>query len=110
MMRMTAMDNLEWLEDWYQRQCDGAWEHEQGMRLESLKESVEQPGWQLTIHLTGTSAAEAQPQRIKLDATDGDWISCRIADQRFEGSGDPRKLEQIIGVFRQWVDRRQPQV
>jgi hypothetical protein len=55
-------DNLEWLEDWYQRQCDGAWEHEQGIRLESLR----QPGWRLTINLEGTSAQDASRNRLNI--------------------------------------------
>lgn len=93
-------NNLEWLQDWYQRQCDGKWEHSHGMNLKPL----EDPGWHLTINLVGTSAADARPQTLRLDTLSGDWISCSIADQRFEGSCDPRKLEQIIGVFRKWVD------
>jgi len=93
-------DNLEWLDLWYQSQCDGDWEHSRGMWLESLTD----PGWQLTIHLAGTSAANIGPQRLQFDTLCGEWIKCSIFDGRFEGSGDPRKLEQIIGVFRQWVD------
>jgi hypothetical protein len=93
-------DNLEWLDTWYQNQCDGEWEHSRGMRLESLHER----GWQLTIHLVGTSAANTSPQRLNLDTPCGEWIQCSISEDRFQGSGDPRKLEQIIGVFRQWVD------
>ncbi|MGC8549337.1 MAG: immunity 53 family protein [Acidobacteriaceae bacterium] len=95
-----AVDNLEWLDGWYQQQCNGEWEHSHGMLLEAL----EQRGWQLTISLTGTSAENAAPQKISLDSTTGDWIACSISPERFEGAGDPRKLEQIIGVFRQWVD------
>ncbi len=96
----SVVNNLEWLDSWYQQQCNGEWEHSQGVQLEAL----EQRGWQLTISLTGTSAENAAPQTISLDSTAGDWIACSISPDRFEGSGDPRKLEQIIGVFRKWVD------
>lgn len=95
-----AINNLEWLESWYQRQCNGDWEHSRGMQLEAL----EQRGWQLTIRLTGTSAENTVPQKLSLDSTAGDWIACSICPERFEGAGDAEKLEQIIGVFRQWVD------
>ena len=97
---MMQRDNLEWLDDWYQSQCDGSWEHSRGMRLESL----DAPGWRLTIDLAGTTAANATPQSLNLDTPCGEWIDCTISGERFQGSGDPRKLEQIIGVFRQWVD------
>ena len=95
-----GIDNLAWLGGWYQSQCNGDWEHSQGVQLEALKPR----GWQLTIHLTGTSAANAEPQRVSFDSTGGDWIACSISRDRFEGAGDPRRLEQIIGIFRRWVE------
>ena len=93
-------NNLEWLEDWYQRQCDGAWEHNQGIHLESLH----RPGWRLTINLEGTSAQDALPNRLSLDTSGEEWIDCTISASRFEGAGDPHRLEQIIGIFRRWVE------
>jgi hypothetical protein len=93
-------NNLEWLDGWYQRQCNGEWEHTQGVRLKSLDD----PGWHLTINLAGTSAVNARPQELRLDTQSGGWLACSIAGECFEGSGDPRKLEQIIGVFRRWVE------
>ena len=111
-------NDLEWLDNWYQQQCNGVWEHRQGMRLEPLEspgslanprsldnpDPVEKPGWQLTINLAGTSAVNARPQQLRLDTRGGGWLACSIAGECFEGSGDPRKLEQIIGVFRRWVE------
>jgi hypothetical protein len=97
-------NNLEWLEGWYQRQCDGAWEHREGIRLESLR----RPGWRLTISLEGTTAANAAPNRVTMGTTSDEWIDCTISGERFEGAGDPRRLEQIIGVFRKWVDGPPP--
>ena len=99
-MPMPNTDHLEWLETWYQEQCNGEWEHSHGVHLDTLDES----GWQLTINLTGTSAEHIAPRKLAFDSPAGDWITCTLAGGRFEGSGDPRKLEQISGVFRRWVD------
>ncbi|HTV16438.1 MAG TPA: immunity 53 family protein [Acidobacteriaceae bacterium] len=93
-------NNLEWLEAWYQQQCDGDWENRAGIRLESLC----QPGWRLTISLEGTSAENASPNRLRFDTSGEEWLDCTISGERFEGAGDPRRLEQIIGVFRKWVE------
>ena len=123
-------NSLEWLEKWYQQQCNGEREHRHGMRLEPLEKqeplerpeplesppsidkpksldtpgSLQKPGWLLTINLAGTSAVNARPQQLRLDTRGGGWLACSIAGECFEGSGDPRKLEQIIGVFRRWVE------
>src|SRR5271154_2255314 len=101
-------NDLEWLDDWYQRQCNGEWEHRQGVRLESLDNpgSLENPGWHLTINLAGTSAVNARPQQLRLETQSGGWLACSIAGECFEGSGDPRRIGQIIGVFRRWVETR----
>jgi Immunity protein 53 len=96
---MNTLDNLEWLEDWYRQQCDGAWENLDGLRLEPTV----RPGWHLTINLKGTSSAAIEPRDLQMQATADDWTLCRIAGDKFEGFGDPQKLEQIIGVFRHWV-------
>jgi hypothetical protein len=96
-------NNLEWLEGWYQSQCDGKWENLQGIRLESLRRS----GWRLVISLEGTSAQNAAPNRLSLDTSGDEWLDCSISGERFEGAGDPRRLEQIIGIFRRWVETPQ---
>ena len=93
-------NHLEWLDDWYRCQCNGEWEHKEGMRLQML----DNPGWLLTIRLAGTSARNAPPQRLRMETRGGGWLACSIGEECFEGSGDPRKLEQIIGVFRRWVE------
>jgi len=44
---------LTWLQAWYPVQCDGDWEHEFGVRVETL----DNPGWSLRIDLDGTAMA-----------------------------------------------------
>ncbi len=88
-----AADDLEWLGTWYRQQCDGQWEHHRGMVLE--------PGWTLRIDLRGTDAAGFAPRSLAVRAIDGPWLRCRLDAQRFEGEG--AEVEQLIGVFRQWV-------
>ena len=36
---------------------------------------------------------------------DEDWILCYVKDCRFEGAGDPSKLEEIIQRFKEWVEQ-----
>ena len=48
--RLTFMSTLARLEAWYLRQCNGDWEHLYGVTIETL----DNPGWSVTIDLTGT--------------------------------------------------------
>lgn len=105
-----ATDDLEWLGTWYGQQCNGKWEHQKGMLLESLG-SQGQPGplndekhagWRLRIDLRGTAAAGAAPRKLAVCAFDGVWLRCTLNSQQFAGEG--AEVEELIGVFRKWID------
>lgn len=82
-----------------------------GMRLEPLcsaTQSTAQTGWRLRIDLRGTAAAGTSPRRLAVCAFKGAWLRCALTSQRFEGEG--AEVEELIGVFRSWIDRQPPAV
>ena len=102
-------DDLEWLGTWYQQQCNGTWEHQKGMLLEPVSttsQSTAQTGWRLKIDLRGTAAAGVAPRRLALFAMRGSWLHCVLQAQCFEGEG--AEVEELIGVFRKWVEGHPP--
>jgi hypothetical protein len=58
---MNMRDDLLWIENWYQAQCDGDWEHEFGITIET----VDNPGWYLTINLTNTNLENVEFEFMK---------------------------------------------
>jgi hypothetical protein len=56
------MDPLSLLQNWYSTQCDGDWEHQYGVSLDTL----DNPGWRLKIDLCGTAAKDRTLDRIKI--------------------------------------------
>ena len=44
---------LEWLQSWSSEQCDGDWEHEWGVTIET----VDNPGWFVKVNLEETALA-----------------------------------------------------
>ncbi len=94
-------DNFTWLEAWYQKQCNGEWEHQSGITIET----VDNPGWHVAIDLNGTRYA-ALPNYEILNESNGDsnWIRCNCVEGVFQGYGDPWKLGQIVQTFRSWID------
>lgn len=112
------MKNLERLQNWYTTQCDGEWEHHQGISIQSC----DNPGWWVKIELAGTAVENkdfqpiehnvslAQMQRIA-DGLEGDpgdrgddWMLCHVRDNVFDGAGGPGKLDAILGVFLDWTE------
>ena len=101
---MQEHDELKWLMDWYTSQCDGGWEHQYGIKIETL----DNPGWAVTIELEETELEGRAFEPMKAGASeiasgDESWIVCRVEGSDFKGFGGPRDLGNLIGVFRVWA-------
>jgi hypothetical protein len=105
-----SMNSIEWLQSWYMRQCDGEWEHEHGVSIQTL----DNPGWMLRIDLTGTSlegvSMKAIAGTINHLGMDGNhqWIDCRVESNQFVGAGGPMSLIQICDIFMRWAEGEKP--
>ncbi|WP_035983380.1 immunity 53 family protein [Bradyrhizobium sp. STM 3843] len=103
------MDHLTWLTRWYASQCNGSWEHQNGVKLDTL----DNPGWILTINLEETDLENRQfePQRngTKSQAYDPtkvtSWWICRVEKKKFIAACGPSDLPEIVSIFRNWVDQ-----
>ena len=96
------MTNLDWLQNWYKSQCDGDWEHGYGIKIETL----DNPGWSLTIDTTNTLTELSDLEWQLFELSDDDWFGYKITNCVFEGSGDPDKLERLIGIFMNLVNQQ----
>lgn len=97
-------DPLSRLQTWYLQHCDGNWEHESGVRIDT----IDNPGWSLSVDLEGTSAAKKAFSPVKEHRSDADWLECRVEAHRFEGFGGPSNLQDIILVFLNWAEPDTP--
>lgn len=93
------LSNIEWLQQWYQKNCDGEWEHFYGIEIETL----DNPGWHVKIDLQETGWAGLQAEELYQDAGEKDWLQCSVVAGVFNGYGDYTKLETILGTFRKWI-------
>jgi len=91
---------FEWLQHWYKSQCDGDWEHEYGISIET----VDNPGWYLTINLSETKYAECTFQSIQVEKDELNWYFCLTRNNNFEASCGPCNLGEVIVVFRNWIE------
>ena len=96
------MNEIEWLETWYQQNCDGQWEHLYGIEIGTL----DNPGWYVNIDLNETPYKNFQMKEIKRDQKKDDWIRCVISDGIFKGVGDSLKLNEILQIFRRLIESK----
>jgi hypothetical protein len=97
---MLPAMSLGWLVDWYAQHCDGDWEHQYGIAIDSL----DNPGWSLRVDLVGTELEQRPFDDVQLQRSKSDWLSCRVVDGRFEAACGLVNLRAGIDVFRAWVE------
>ena len=90
---------LEFLENWYRSQCDGYWEHSNGVTIETL----DTPGWLVTIDLGETPLEGRAMGPVRQQDSDRDWLICTVEQNRFCGQGDATKMDAILETFRLWA-------
>ena len=95
------MHHLKDLQAWYLGQCDGDWEHQSGVRIETL----DNPGWSVSINLTDTDLQDAEFKEISdLDPPDK-WIRCWVENHEWRGVGGPLMLGTILEKFLAWAQQ-----
>jgi hypothetical protein len=93
---------LERLMLWYQDQCDGEWEHQYGITIESL----DNPGWQVKIDTVGTGALLADRAKQAVDyESERDWMIFWVEGGAFRAAGGPQRLDDILKRFLDLVGR-----
>lgn len=98
-------NNLELLASWFSRHCDGSWENEHGVSIQSC----DNPGWWVKIDLAGTELESRDFRPVRRGEVEGNldpkapWLYCYAKDNVFNGAGDVSTLEEILGIFLQWA-------
>jgi hypothetical protein len=96
-------DVLFRLQQWYARHCDGDWEHDSGIQIDTL----DNPGWIIKINLAGTELEGRSVQPITHGLGDDasiDWHSLSLKGNTFEAAGDPSKLMLLLKTFLDWAE------
>lgn len=89
------MDTIQKFQTWYHNQCDGTWEHQYGVSIDTL----DNPGWVVLVDLVGTDMQSVQMEPIIEENTEDDWLHCKIVDGKFVGNGGPLNLDAILRIF-----------
>ncbi len=91
---------LEWLQEWYETQCDGNWEHNHVIKIETL----DNPGWDVEIDFNNTNYEIENSKWKFYELSSDNWIGYEIQNNVYSSSGDSKKLYLILEVFRHIVE------
>lgn len=93
------MNNLNWLQNWYRMRTDGNWEHQYGIKIET----VDNPGWRVDIDLADTELSAIPFSRVNSEKDKFDWIHCWVEDCKFKIACSSSNLDQGLEIFRNWA-------
>ena len=99
---IEGVDVLERIQAWHKAQVERGRDLSLGVRIETLRE---RPGWSVHIDLAGTSLSGLKLAQYREGVTERDWLAYRIHDDRFEGIGDPTKLQALLFAFLELAER-----
>lgn len=92
-------DDLNWIMSWYESHCDGDWEHQYGVEIET----IDNPGWIIKIDLSGTKLEGRSLARVPANLNEkSNWIDFRVEEGRFLGACGPMGLRRLIQEFRKF--------
>lgn len=101
--RLLRMDVLDGIQAWHKAWCAAGRELALGVRIETLHD---QPGWSVKIDLAGTPLAGLTLAPYQEgNGTARDWLAYRVHEDRFEGLGDPTKLQALLFAFLELAER-----
>jgi len=91
---------LQRLQAWYLSECNEDWEHQYGITIDTL----DNPGWLMTIDLVETSLEGKVTQGRRIDRTESDWLQFESDGQKFKAAGGALNLEELIETFLSWAE------
>ena len=86
------------LQEWYKAHCDGDWEHEFGIKIDTLDNSR----WVIEIDLKGTECENKVFLKVDNQFEENNSIHCSVKDGKFLGAGGTQNLVDIIRIFIEW--------
>jgi hypothetical protein len=92
---------LKWLQNWYKSNCNDEWEHiAQRINIST----IDNPGWRVDIDLSDSELEKIHVEYTLIDNSEEDWYTYKLENGKFNGNGDPDKLEIILNKFREIVE------
>lgn len=100
---VTANDALEFLTTWFARQCDGDWEHDLGIRIETL----DNPGWSVDVRIGDTALQGLVTEWHKQEQSPDEWLHWRSTGDMFEARCGPMNLSDALDAFQAFAQTAQ---
>jgi hypothetical protein len=91
---------INWLEDWYYANCNDEWEHNYGVKIDT----IDNPGWSISIDLAETKFSKIEIERVHVEIHESDWYSFSVRESIFKGFGSINRLSFLLKKFKDIIE------
>ena len=92
---------LSWIQNWFGSQTDGDWEHQCGIKIETL----DNPGWAIFIDLKTPKFRETQLVIKKWNEDEENWGTIGITNGKFEAFVGVKNLSYALYIFKEFIEK-----
>lgn len=96
----SELNNIDRLQKWYLSNCNGDWEHQYGIKVET----IDNPGWSVKVELLETKLQEKKIKTIDKERSEYDWLYCVIEDYILKGYCGPENLNELLEIILDVLD------
>jgi hypothetical protein len=90
---------IDWLEKWYESNCDGDWEHTYGVEISTL----DNPGWRVKLNVIETIYEDVIFEDIIIERSENDWLHCRKKEKSIDCAGGTKNLREMLENIKKWM-------
>jgi hypothetical protein len=95
LLGMDSAAAFVFLTEWFMAQCNGDWEHDEGIRIETL----DNPGWALDVRIANTELEGSVTDWHRDETSEHVWVHWRSTGQAFEARCGPKDLARALAAF-----------
>ena len=101
------MNEIEMLQEWYQKNCDGDWEHYTWVKIDC----IDNPGWCVEIDTSETLQVLSDCSYVlEQEDDDDDWIAYEVKSAKFIGNSGPKRLVDVLKKFFELLEKSEKSV
>lgn len=94
------MKCLEKIQVWFECQCDGEWEHFNGIEITT----TDNPGWSISIDIKQADISNYDINKYNFDKDENNWSFIKIENNKFTANVSANNLSMAIDVFFRLVE------
>ena len=96
----NSLESISKINAWYASNCDGDWEHQYGISIQTL----DNPGWLVEIDLFNTVKENKKFDAQKFNEVGNtEWFDIKVVDKKLVGACSVSQFSTLLHICAKWL-------